>query len=281
MIPGLVGLDHLLIGVADLEAARQSYARLGFRATPRGRHIGWGTANTCLMFPDTYLELIGIVDSSQFVNDLDGFLERHGEGLLAAALRGDDLDGLAAALADKRLPCDGPKDLQRILELPDGELRPAFQTLFPPDEATPGLRSFVCRHLTPDMVWQPGWLQHPNGARALAGLTVVVAEPGTVANAYGDLFGTERVRASDNLVEIDCPGCPLRFTDAEGLKARHPQAADRVPEGPAAVEVAVADLGTAARRLETNGVPFRRAGEGRLQLLPQEACGVLLDFVQG
>ena len=70
----LDGIDHVLIGVRDLEAARAQYARLGFNSTPRGRHVGWGTANYCIMFERDYLELLGIVDPAQFTNQLDRFL---------------------------------------------------------------------------------------------------------------------------------------------------------------------------------------------------------------
>ena len=31
-------IDHLVVAVGDLDAARDRYARLGFRVTPRGRH---------------------------------------------------------------------------------------------------------------------------------------------------------------------------------------------------------------------------------------------------
>ncbi|MGQ3072105.1 MAG: VOC family protein, partial [Ferrovibrionaceae bacterium] len=70
MSRALTGLDHPLVGVADLEAARAGWARLGFTPTPRGRHIGWGTANYCIMFPDSYLELLGVVDPGQFTAGL-------------------------------------------------------------------------------------------------------------------------------------------------------------------------------------------------------------------
>src|SRR5688572_19550272 len=65
----IAGIDHAIVGVRDLEQARASYQRLGFRVTPRGRHVGWGTANYCVMFERDYLELLGIVDDSQFTNN--------------------------------------------------------------------------------------------------------------------------------------------------------------------------------------------------------------------
>ncbi len=54
-IAAIPGLDHVLVGVGGLGAARRAWTRLGFTLTPRGRHIGWGTANTCIMFPRDYV----------------------------------------------------------------------------------------------------------------------------------------------------------------------------------------------------------------------------------
>src|SRR3546814_15261514 len=50
----IVGIDHALIGVADLERARAAFTRLGFTITPRGRPIGWGTGNYTVMFAKAY-----------------------------------------------------------------------------------------------------------------------------------------------------------------------------------------------------------------------------------
>lgn len=272
------GLDHLLIGVADLEAARRRYERLGFRTTPRGRHIGWGTANYCIMFPHDYLELLGIVDPAQFTNNLDTVLAETGEGLLGAAFVGEDLDRAAAALAEKGVNTNGPQQLKRTLELPEGDVLPEFRLLHLPPEATPGLRAFLCRHLTPELVWQPQWLDHPNGATHVAGLTVVVDDPGTLALAYADLFGQSAVSTTDRLVEVACGPCRLRFTDPDGLTALHPQAT-KPRKGPVAMEIAVRDLAHTADVLRSAGVPFETGREGRLQLAAEAACGVVVDFV--
>jgi catechol 2,3-dioxygenase-like lactoylglutathione lyase family enzyme len=278
----VTGLDHLLIATADLAAAQAAYERLGFRATPRGRHIGWGTANVCLMFPDDYLELIGIVDPEQFVNNLDRHLETQGEGLLGAALAGDDLDAAARELRARGHDVGDPQALERTLDMPDGELRPAFRLLHLPQAATPGLRAFICKHLTPELVWQPPFLEHPNGARRIAGLTVVVEDPGTVAVPYAELFGFRRVTNTDGLVSVDCGGCVLRFCDADRLLALHPQArrlTSPPPEGPIAARIEVADKAATARYLERRGVAFERDRDGPLHLPAEEACGVMVDFV--
>jgi hypothetical protein len=94
---GITGIDHTLVGVRDLEAARAAWARLGFTITPRGRHIGWGTGNYCVMLEEGYVELLGIVDPSQFSNNLDKLLEKR-EGLLGLAFATPDANACRDAL---------------------------------------------------------------------------------------------------------------------------------------------------------------------------------------
>jgi catechol 2,3-dioxygenase-like lactoylglutathione lyase family enzyme len=124
-LAGLVGIDHSLLGVRDLEAARARWQALGFTLTPRGRHIGWGTANYCIMFEAGYIELLGILDAAQFTNELDKFLAER-EGLLGLAFATPDAGTLAGALRSAGLDPDEPRELNRALELPEGNVLPAF-----------------------------------------------------------------------------------------------------------------------------------------------------------
>src|SRR5919202_6093013 len=98
----ITGLDHALIGVRDLELARMGWTRLGFSLSPRGRHIGWGTANYCVMFEHDYIELLGIVDPTQFTNNLDAFVAKR-EGLMGLAFATSDGEAAAAELRRRGL----------------------------------------------------------------------------------------------------------------------------------------------------------------------------------
>ena len=113
MAANIAGIDHAIIGVRDLEKAKAAYEKLGFRATPRGRHVGWGTANYCLMFERDYLEILGIVDPNAFTNNLDSFLETR-EGLLSIVLRTSDATATRTAWADAGLKPADVKDLSRL-----------------------------------------------------------------------------------------------------------------------------------------------------------------------
>ena len=55
-------LDHVLIAVRDLDAAKDTFERLGFKVTPEGKHPGRGTSNRLVVFGGEYLELISVHD---------------------------------------------------------------------------------------------------------------------------------------------------------------------------------------------------------------------------
>lgn len=278
---GIAGLDHVLVGVHDLEEARLGWLRLGFRPCPRGRHIGWGTANYCLMFPEDYIELLGIVDATKFVNDLDRFLAQR-EGLLGLAFRGGDLAETAAALREAGLSSEGPRSLKRIIELPEGEVQPAFELLFPEPAATPDLKAFVCRHLTPALVWRREWLAHPNGANGVRQLVNIVERPGELALTYAALVGEEAVAMADGELIVELGRCRLRFVTPDLFRAEWPfDTPAPVQPRPwmAAMLLTVADRRATRLYLEASGLTLATGVEGALYVAPPEASGVLLGFV--
>ncbi|MGO1118739.1 VOC family protein [Rhodovibrionaceae bacterium A322] len=281
MNSSIVGLDHTLVGVHDLEAARKNWNRLGFHACPRGRHIGWGTANYCLMFPNDYIELLGIVDASKFTNNLDKFLEQ-GEGFLGLAFRSDDVEATAAFLQAQGLTVDGPKDLKRIIELPEGDALPAFKLVHPERGGVPGLSAFFCQHLTPDLVWQDSFLLHPNGAVAVAGVITLHDDPGSLAQPYGALLGQDKVAVCDGKVTVQAGDCLLTFATAQalsnGLYEGVLNLASTSSPTSLGMQIAVSDLQATASFLGGAGVPYLRRDDSLL-VTPDEANGVLLEFL--
>jgi hypothetical protein len=277
---GITGIDHTLIGVRDLEAAPSVWARLGFTVTPRGRHIGWGTGNYCVMLDSGYIELLGIIDASQFTNNLDHFLAER-EGLMGVAFSTDDADTCQAQLSAAGLHPDGPKDLARKLELPEGDVTPSFRLIFLPPAETPDLRAFVCFHNTPDLVRRPAWQQHANGATALISVTIACDDPVTTAFAYLPIFGPERLKVLDGLTIVNCGFGTLRFVTPANLSRLHP-GLDDLPSYPtpwmAAMKLEVLDRGRCLAYLQQAGVDFIEAGDSCL-VHPQDANGLILELV--
>ena len=285
MAKGITGLDHVIVGVRDLEAARTAWQRLGFTVTPRGRHIGWGTGNFCIMFGHDYVELLGIVDADLYTHGLDAFLARR-EGLMGFALATPDADAAYADLTAAGVACEPPRDLARILELPEGEVRPAFKNVYPvKDPAQPdplGASAFACQHLTPDLVRRPEWLRHANAATGIRIVTGSAGSLSAAARTYRALFGEAAVLAD--------PGTqPSALTINLGRNALHfgrtePADGEDDTAGLVGMAVRVADLDAAERALRDGGVTFRRDQGSHgpsLDIDPAAATGVALTFIAG
>lgn len=275
----IAGIDHTLIGVRDLEAARAAWEKLGFRLTPRGRHIGWGTGNYCIMLEQGYIELLGILDPQQFTNNLDKFLAER-EGLLGLAFRSRDNDRTAKWLAAQGLTPDGPKDLKRALELEEGEVLPAFRLVFLPAQQTPGLRAFFCQHLTPDLIRRGPWLVHAIRAVSLKVVITVVERPSALAPAYARLFGAAAVSAEGDSLRVACGEGALLFVTPEGLQQLYPDIAlpRRAGAWTAAMQIGVLVLADAADYLDHKGVTFTTTARG-IAVLPDQANGTIVEFV--
>jgi len=269
----LSGIDHALIGVRDLEAAQSAWRRLGFTITPRGRHIGWGTGNYCIMFRDDYVELLGIIDPTQFLNRLDTLLETRGEGFLGLSFAAASSSDVHAAFSDITQP---PKDLGRLLELPEGDVMPRFSLVHFNPEATPGLSTFSTTHLTPELLRRPEWLDHPNGAIGLEGVTLTVADPSALVPAYAALFGQPSLKSGQGRLEVKVGRHTLRFLSPDRLSRRYPGLAPTP-----VMTVRCRHLETTHSFLVGQGIRLTDAAGARLVITPEQANGVVLEFVEG
>ena len=156
----LLPIDHFVVLVPDLEAARAAFVDAGFNATPVARHSeAMGTANSCIMLKRTYVELLGMVAETP-ANEGWRELLAAGPGLKGIALASDDIEETAALLADKEIAAEPVRHFSRAM--PQGELR--FSVIRLPRASTPGLQCIICQHLTPKLLWTRAAMRHANGA---------------------------------------------------------------------------------------------------------------------
>jgi catechol 2,3-dioxygenase-like lactoylglutathione lyase family enzyme len=278
----LAGIDHVIVAVGDLERARLAWERLGFTLTPRGRHLQKGTGNYCIMFERDYLELMGVVDPRQDTGGLADFLA-HGEGARGLAFATRAGDDTASALARQGLHPVEPRDLTRQLELPEGTVLPRFKLVSLPPEETPDLMSFVCRHLTPELVRRPEWLRHANAVVAIAGVVVLVESTKPLAAAYEKLFPTG-VTLTDEVVTVHAGPHRITFATTDDFAALYPEiepAFRRPLPVMAAVRFVSRDLAATSDHLAQWQVPHEEAGDGTILVPPGEASGTLLIFSRG
>ncbi len=281
---GIAGIDHVIVAVRELENARTAWSRLGFALSPRGRHIGQGTANYCVMFPSDYLELLGIVDAANSVERLDAFLARR-EGPMAAAFApAGTAEEARAALLRRQLHPSEPRPLARQIELPQGTVLPRFSLISLPPEETPGLDSFLCSHLTPALMRRPEWLAHPNGAIGLRAVHILVESTAPLLPAYDRLFGIVQVTTTDAVAVVHIGRQRLVFSTPDDFQTMHPgiEIDPGFPTpGIVALELGVERLRRTIDHLTQRHVAFDEMPDGTLAVPAREASGAVLLFSEG
>jgi Glyoxalase-like domain len=281
---GIAAIDHVIVGVRDLDRARMGWTRLGFTLSPRGRHIGQGTANYCIMFRSDYIELLGIVDPNDFVQRLDAFLE-HREGLMAAAFAPAlPPEEMRAALLERQLDPSEPRALGRQLELPERTVVLRFSLISLPSHETPGLESFICDHLTPELMRRSEWLDHPNGAVGLKSIHVLVENTAVLLEAYDRLFGIQQVTTTDAVVCVHVGRHRIMFSTPDDFLTMHPTL-DLDPRFPLPGIISL-ELGTEHRERTADyltqwQIAFDEMPGGSLVVPAREANGAILFFSEG
>ncbi|KAA2213540.1 VOC family protein [Teichococcus oryzae] len=259
MLQHLAGLDHVVIAVADLEAAAAAWRGLGFTVSPRGEHgAGLGTANHTIMFDDAYVELMGVVADTPF-NASTRRRIAEGGGLERIALRLGDAAAAAQELRAAGIAAAEPLAFGRPVVLEDGGSTEArFDTLlWAMDPAPAGLSYFGCRHLTPEAVWLPGLLRHRNGARQFRRVEIQVDDPATEAAGYAAMLGlrADNPAGGEWVVADPRRGPAVAFLDRARFTGRW----------------------TAAEGAPRAGLVFAGPGKGAAPR-PQAAGGVLLGW---
>ena len=250
-------LDHVGWATRDPEALHARFERLGFILTPWANHVGavlpggvpvrLGTANRCAMLREGYLEFLGVTDPALPLKGLDRYLDRH-EGIHLLALGMDDAEASFARLRRAGVPVAGVIPLERpVSEKEPGSPHARF-SLLPLPEAPEG-RVQLVQHLTPELLWQERFLDHPNRAVALEAAILVVENPASSAARLSRFAGRPVVPDPLGGFALPLPRGVVRLLPPEALQVALPGAS--LPALPciAGAIVRVDDEGQAVRAL--------------------------------
>lgn len=147
-----LSLDHVVIGVAELEASATELSRLlGRGPSWRGRHPTYGTANVLYRLDNAYLELLApdplAAGSGGWTQHLRWFLEERGEGLFAVAFSTPDVSATVEAVRHNGMAVEDPA-LGEGVDLTTGAVRRWSNARIPPVE-THGTSAFFIEHRSP------------------------------------------------------------------------------------------------------------------------------------
>jgi len=280
-----LGIDHPLVAVADMDKACADFAALGFFINPRHHHP-WGTDNHLLMFPENFIELISVYDSSllDLKND-NGFafgrfisdsIARK-EGISLVALHSEDARADHAMVEERGLNNDGIVDFRRVAHRPDGSEEEAVVSLVMLiDEQFPAVSHFFCHQHKPHLVWVEDWMTHPNGANAITAVTYVAEDPAALQARFSGIYGEDAVTLSDGELRAHTDRGVFEVLSTNRAKARFagvdvPASAEQLPSG-VAIRVSTKSMEQARAHLDKNAVKYVLSDDGGL-LIPATYAG--------
>lgn len=288
-------LDHIGLCTAEPETLWSAYERLGFTLTPPNRQSGrrspgapvepFGTGNRCAMLKAGYIELLALIEPGLFDNGLKTFLDRYA-GMHILALGMEEEEANLARLRAGGMAIPGVAWLERPVDGPGSALA-KFARLPLPD--APEGRVQLCRHLTPELMWQPAWMDHPNGAERLEECILVSDTPAEAAARLARLAGLPLTPDPAGGFRLTLPGPWATGSDGDGgcVRILPPEALPAVLPGvvpPALPFLAGFVLrtgdGNAAVAKILEGLPVTRLDDG-LMVAPEAAGGAALVFKGG
>lgn len=231
----LTGIDHLVIAVADPDAAASELeSALGLPPGGGGRHERLGTFNRLVWLGDTYLELIGVLDSDLAATSWVGAptlraLEAGG-GLATWAIATDAIDDDVEALRSRGSDLAEPIPGERLR--PDGEV--VRWRLSAPARLDRELPPFLIEHDPSAAEWSSA----DRAARTAdpARLTTLEISVADVSATIGRFLRTTGLRFRPSLA-----GAGARDTDVGAQTVRlRPSRGGRVP--PATIQLAITDV---------------------------------------
>lgn len=274
-MPPITRLDHVIIAVADLGAAAATYRRFGFTLTPRGLHEGKGTGNHCIMFPNTYVELLGVVDPSGAQGRLAQRVKARGEGGIGIAYGADDADKTTTGLRAAGINAEDPVDLARPLDLDGKRDMVRFRNVMMPDLKLPDTMQFVCTHQTPELTRaRREWQLHPSGATGVAAVIVAHDHPHGQQAEFAALFGKDRANGRlDN--------AHVQLATRTAIETEHGQDALKgAPQtGIVGLTIRVNEVDAVGAMLEMGRLPHRETKAG-IVVPASAAHGVFLHFAE-
>ena len=281
-LKNVIGLDHAVVVVRDLDKAAENWKRLGFTISPRGTHSAkMGSGNYTIMLDPDYIELLGVLVETEHNAPTRAFVAKRGEGIERIAFTAVDAAAGAEEIRARGYAALGPTDFERPVTMPDGTQSAAkFRTFqWPIEEAPAGLRIFACQHKTRETVWIPELMKHANGAKRLKQALIVSTEPGQDAAHLGRMIDRDVKTEPDGAMAVPSGSdrADFVFLTKDQLGRRYPDVSlAGLPErGGAGLVLATSDLAAAEK---VTGNAGRRSG-GAVCVAPSAANGTLLAFV--
>ena len=285
-------IDHAAHFVPDIDGASAALENLGFTLTPfsaqlvrpenGGPPVSAGTGNRCVMLQRGYLEFLAPTHDTPNASQLRAAMRRY-TGIHLIAFGSDDGAADHARLLQAGLEPLPVIALQRDVGAESGTGTARFTVVRVPPGAMAEGRIQYCQHHTPELVWQPRWINHRNGVTGLAGLIVCAADVEEAAQRYARFTGLP-VQGAGNARRLETARGTLYVVTARILSERLDIAAPAVPWIAGAV-LESNDFALTAQTMRRSGITTRLLSEPSkncmLVELPAALGGIMIVQREG
>jgi hypothetical protein len=195
-------VDHVVLNAkTELAALQRAVSGLGFRLSPRAQH-SLGSLNHVAALRVGYLELVGVPPEQP---DVRPDIGRGNVGIDGLVFRTENAEATVASLRESGYHPTPVREFSRPVRLGEATYSARFRTVrLDPTPFTSG-RIYFCEHLTPELVWLDGTMDHANGSTAIGEVVVVSARPEEQARLFAGLAGSDP--------DVDQGGMCVRFED--------------------------------------------------------------------
>jgi hypothetical protein len=284
-------IDHLVLPVTTLNLARARLTALGFTVAPDALHP-FGSGNCCVYFKNrTYLEPITVIDRAAadlaaangnvFIRRLKRFAERRkGEGFAMLALATEDAPSDVLAFQKLDLSQGELFEFRRKAEMPDGsEAEIGVKLAYASHADAPDALFFTCQRLGSETLFQPEYVEHPNGARGICAAAAVAENPADFHILLTAATGQRELRTTSFGVEATVDGQEILILTPAGFRARYGVEPPDPRRGLllAAFDVSVSDLDAAAAIVG----PDAERREDRVVVRPAPGLGAVMALRAG
>ena len=283
--PGTLIIDHVAHFVPHVDSASSGLKKLGFtltpfseqshRVEPGGPLVPAGSGNCCVMLSEGYLEFLTPTGDTPLAGQLRAAIKRYtGVHLVAFGTAAPDADH--ARLASAGFGPLPPVALQRQIGTATGEGTARFTVVRVPPGTMPEGRIQFCLQHTPELLWQPRWLEHHNRATALAGVILRVADAREAAQRFARYTGL-LAQLNGSVWRISTARGYLLFLDRETLHRRLDVVAPSLP-WIAGYVLKSEDIDETGDTLRRSGVTVHVLGSRRLLVKLPAALGGIIVF---
>ncbi|ODA19358.1 hypothetical protein A9G00_39055, partial [Achromobacter xylosoxidans] len=175
-----------------------------------------GSCNRLIVLEGTYVELLGWPPGAPPARKE---IADSPFGLEALVFRTYDAEATRERLLAAGFAVNPMQELSRPAMLDGREVEARFHTVRFAEQPLPGIRMYFCRHLTPECVWSPELMAHPNGARSLLRIDARAAQSRQVAERLALVAGVTAEAAAGGW---DVPLANLRIHVREDATAVTP-----------------------------------------------------------